>query len=104
MAVATLAAAHVSTHLMDARRARGCCSHQTLRRTRRALNSLRIVNATRFHVAVGPSGLREIQVKNGVTQEEIIETITHLAFYVGCPSAMSTVTRAKALFAKKEAP
>ena len=39
VAVPTLAAAHVSTHLMDARRVRGCCSHQTLRRTRRAINS-----------------------------------------------------------------
>lgn len=39
-------------------------------------------------------------IKNGVTQEEIIETITHLAFYVGWPNAMSAVNRAKALFSK----
>ena len=26
-------------------------------------------------------------IKNGVTQEEIVEMITHLAFYVGWPSA-----------------
>jgi hypothetical protein len=37
--VATLAAAHVSTHLMDARRVRCSCSHQTRQRMRRALNS-----------------------------------------------------------------
>lgn len=37
-------------------------------------------------------------LENGVTQEELIEMITHLAFYVGWPSAMSAVTRAKELF------
>jgi 4-carboxymuconolactone decarboxylase len=41
-------------------------------------------------------------IKNGVTQEELVEMITHLAFYVGWPSAMSAVNRAKALFAKEE--
>ncbi len=38
-------------------------------------------------------------LKNGVTQEELIEMITHLAFYVGWPSAMSAVNRAKGLVA-----
>jgi 4-carboxymuconolactone decarboxylase len=42
-------------------------------------------------------------VKNGVTQEELVEMITHLAFYVGWPNAMSAVNRAKVLFANKEA-
>ena len=28
-------------------------------------------------------------IKNGVTREEIVEMITHLAFYVGWPNAMS---------------
>ena len=37
-------------------------------------------------------------LKNGVTQSELIELITHLAFYVGWPSAMSAANRAKALF------
>lgn len=40
-------------------------------------------------------------IKNGVTEEEIVEMITHLAFYVGWPSAMSAVNRAKALLAKE---
>jgi 4-carboxymuconolactone decarboxylase len=40
-------------------------------------------------------------VRNGVRQEEIIEMITHLAFYAGWPSAMSAVNRVKALFEKK---
>jgi 4-carboxymuconolactone decarboxylase len=43
-------------------------------------------------------------LENGVTEEEIVEMITHLAFYVGWPSAMSAVNRAKALFAKEDAP
>ena len=42
-------------------------------------------------------------IKNGVTQEEIVEMITHLAFYVGWPNAMSAVNRAKALLEKKGA-
>jgi 4-carboxymuconolactone decarboxylase len=39
-------------------------------------------------------------LKNGVTEAELIETITHLAFYVGWPSAMSAIAKAKELFAK----
>jgi 4-carboxymuconolactone decarboxylase len=35
---------------------------------------------------------------NGVTQDELIETITHLAFYAGWPSAMTAITIAKELF------
>ena len=41
-------------------------------------------------------------IENGVTEAEIIEMITHLAFYVGWPSAMSAVSRAKALFRKEQ--
>lgn len=41
-------------------------------------------------------------IKNGVTQEELVEMITHLAFYVGWPNAMSAINRAKALLAKKD--
>jgi 4-carboxymuconolactone decarboxylase len=37
-------------------------------------------------------------VENGVTRVELIELITHLAFYVGWPGAMSAITRAKQLF------
>ena len=36
---------------------------------------------------------------NGVTQEEISELITHLAFYAGWPSAMTAATLAKEVFA-----
>lgn len=38
-------------------------------------------------------------LENGVTQEEIVEMITHLAFYCGWPSAMSAIVKAKELFA-----
>jgi 4-carboxymuconolactone decarboxylase len=36
--------------------------------------------------------------QNGATEEELIETITHLAFYAGWPKAMSAMTVAKSLF------
>jgi 4-carboxymuconolactone decarboxylase len=36
-------------------------------------------------------------IENGVTGEEIIELITHLAFYAGWPNAMSAGARAKEL-------
>ncbi len=34
-------------------------------------------------------------IQNGLTREEIIELITHLAFYAGWPNAMSAMTVAK---------
>lgn len=39
-------------------------------------------------------------IENGVTQEELVEFITHLAFYVGWPHAMSAMGRAKELLGK----
>jgi len=41
-------------------------------------------------------------IENGVTREELVELITHLAFYVGWPNAMSAITRAKELLDKKQ--
>ena len=38
---------------------------------------------------------------NGLTQEELIETITHMAFYAGWPSAVSAIAVAKEVFEKK---
>ena len=35
---------------------------------------------------------------NGATEEEIIEAITHLAFYAGWPKAMAAMTVAKQVF------
>ncbi|RKH14709.1 carboxymuconolactone decarboxylase family protein [Corallococcus sp. CA053C] len=39
-------------------------------------------------------------IENGVTQGELVELITHLAFYVGWPNAMSAIGRAKELLGK----
>jgi 4-carboxymuconolactone decarboxylase len=39
--------------------------------------------------------------QNGVTQEELIEAITHLAFYTGWPSAVTAVGIAREVFEKK---
>jgi 4-carboxymuconolactone decarboxylase len=40
-------------------------------------------------------------VENGLTKEELIEVITHLAFYSGWPNAMSAMMIAKELFSKE---
>ena len=37
-------------------------------------------------------------LENGVTKEELVEVITHLAFYSGWPTAMSAITLAKGVF------
>lgn len=39
--------------------------------------------------------------QNGLTQEELIEAITHLAFYSGWPNAVTAVTIAKEVFDTK---
>jgi 4-carboxymuconolactone decarboxylase len=39
--------------------------------------------------------------ENGVTQEELIETITHLAFYAGWPNAVAAIAVARDVFEKK---
>lgn len=36
--------------------------------------------------------------ENGASEQELIETITHLAFYAGWPKAMSAMTVAKRVF------
>jgi 4-carboxymuconolactone decarboxylase len=36
--------------------------------------------------------------QNGLTQEELVEAITHLAFYAGWPSAVSGAMVAKEVF------
>ena len=39
-------------------------------------------------------------LENGVTKEEIVELITHLAFYAGWPVANTAVTIARTVFAE----
>jgi 4-carboxymuconolactone decarboxylase len=36
-------------------------------------------------------------IENGVTADELVEMITHMAFYAGWPNAMSAVTKAREL-------
>jgi len=36
--------------------------------------------------------------KNGLTEEELIEAITHLAFYAGWPSAVTAISVAREVF------
>jgi 4-carboxymuconolactone decarboxylase len=48
-----------------------------------------------------PSGTGA-SLDNGVTKDELIEVITHLAFYSGWPTAMSAIRAAKAVFADTE--
>lgn len=51
-----------------------------------------------------PDQLRSHLVRareNGVTQQEVVETITHLAFYAGWPNAVSAIAVAREVFEKK---
>src|SRR3954454_9287271 len=48
-----------------------------------ALIAMNCTEQLRFHI---PNAL-----KNGMTKDEVIEVITHLAFYSGWPSAMSAL-------------
>ena len=41
-------------------------------------------------------------LENGVTKDELIELITHLAFYAGWPCAMTALSIAKEVFAANE--
>lgn len=60
-----------------------------------ALIALNRTEQLRFHL--------EKAVENGLTKEELIEIITHLAFYAGWPNSMNAILLAKELFSKREA-
>ncbi|WP_026792833.1 carboxymuconolactone decarboxylase family protein [Pleomorphomonas oryzae] len=49
------------------------------------------LNELPFHLKLG--------LENGLSQEEIIETITHLAFYAGWPAASTAISIARKVFA-----
>ena len=55
-----------------------------------ALVTLHRPDQLRFHLGKA--------VENGVSEQELIEAITHLAFYAGWPSAFSAILLAKELF------
>jgi 4-carboxymuconolactone decarboxylase len=58
-----------------------------------ALVALNRPDQLRSHIRLG--------LQNGLTREEIVETITHMAFYSGWPSGVSAVAVAKDVFAEK---
>ena len=57
-----------------------------------ALIALNRPDQLRSHITIG--------LRNGLTEEEIVETITHMAFYSGWPSAVSSLAIAKEVFQK----
>ena len=57
-----------------------------------ALIALNRPDQLRSHIKIG--------LQNGLTEDEIIETITHMAFYSGWPSAVSSLAIAKEVFQK----
>ena len=57
-----------------------------------ALIALNRPEQLRFHLTKA--------VENGVRKEELIEVITHLAFYSGWPNAMTAIMIAKEVFSK----
>ena len=57
-----------------------------------ALIAMNRPDQLRFHLARA--------IENGVKQEELIEVITHLAFYSGWPCAMTAIMLAKEVFSK----
>ena len=57
-----------------------------------ALIALNRPEQLRFHLGKA--------LENGLKKEELIEVITHLAFYAGWPNAMSAIMIAKEVFSK----
>jgi 4-carboxymuconolactone decarboxylase len=58
-----------------------------------ALVALNRTEQLRFHLVRA--------LENGVTKDEVVEAITHLAFYSGWPTAMSAIQLAKELYREK---
>ena len=59
-----------------------------------ALIALNRPEQLRFHL--------DKALNNGLKKEELIEAITHLAFYSGWPNAMNAIMVAKELFSKRD--
>jgi len=59
-----------------------------------SLVSLYRTNELPFHLAKA--------IENGVTKNELIEVITHLAFYAGWPTANTAVAMARKVFGEVE--
>lgn len=52
------------------------------------------INELPFHL--------KFALENGVTREELIEAITHLAFYAGWPTASTAISVARRVFSEME--
>ena len=61
-----------------------------------ALVALNRLEQVKYHL--------RLAVANGVSQEELVELITHLAFYAGWPCALTAMTVAKGVFAVEDDP
>ncbi|MGP8246487.1 MAG: carboxymuconolactone decarboxylase family protein [Bryobacteraceae bacterium] len=59
-----------------------------------ALIALNRPDQLRFHI--------EKALENGVTKDEVVEVITHLAFYSGWPNAMTAIVIAKEIASKRD--
>jgi 4-carboxymuconolactone decarboxylase len=57
-----------------------------------ALIALNRPEQLRFHLGMA--------LENGLKKEELIEVITHLAFYAGWPNAMTAIMTAREVFSK----
>jgi len=59
-----------------------------------ALVALNRPEQLRFHLGLA--------IRNGLTQEELVEALTHLAFYAGWPLAINALLTAQELFTPAE--
>ena len=59
-----------------------------------SLVSLYRANELPFHLAKA--------LENGVTKDELIEVITHLAFYSGWPTANTAIAAARKVFGERD--
>jgi Carboxymuconolactone decarboxylase family len=48
----------------------------------------------------GPAEPPRLALANGLTQDELVEALTYLAFYAGWPSGMAALTQLKAIIAE----
>ncbi len=73
-------------------------------RTQLSKRDRSLVTVSALVAMTRPDQLRSHLIRardNGLTQEDLVEAITHLAFYAGWPSALTAMSVAKEVFEKK---
>ena len=55
-------------------------------------------------LAITHDGIARLSIADGVSRDELIELITHLAFYAGWPAANTAVTIVRRVFEEIGAP